>query len=636
MENNVEKIDLDHVDWKSSREFFESLGEALDRLDDKDESYDFTWVGKRKSIIEAGTPINKTLRPDIEASKNFDNTKNMLIVGDNLDALKLLQESYLGKIKMIYIDPPYNTGHDFVYHDNFTVKKADFEDGTTDSNGNVVVSEDEYAENSKANGRYHSDWLCMMYPRLKLARNLLCDGGLIFISIDDNEQYNLKKMCDEVFGEENFVACFIIDKTAQGANQSDTFKTQHEYLFAFAKYDSRYLNSDKKAEINKSKYKYEDAKGAYAVTNGFDSINSPLTSNKNRGYTVYYNEKTGEAITRDEYDKDNNVFLDYDDDLIAQGYEPIRPGIRNGVQYPWNWMKSRFEEQYKDELVFSRNKSGKMTISHKNRFNGLVKDTTIQKFDTRKSGNLLLAELLGGKYFDYPKSVDMLKWVLQRTTENNGYVLDFFAGSGTTAHAVMELNSEDEGNRNFILVQLDEKISDKSEAKKAGYDTLDQITAERIRKAGEKIMQENPGKNIDVCFRLFHIDSSNEKDDIRKSLGEIHQNNIFDMVDNVKKDRTPLDLLFGVIYASALPFDLQLETRKIGENTIYLYGYFDEGTGLAACFEDEVPEETVKEIAKLKPLTAAFKDTSFKDSAEKINLSEHFRIISPDTKVKVI
>ncbi len=443
-------------------------------------------------------------------------------------------------------------------------------------------------------------------------------------------------MCDEVFGEENFVACFIIDKTAQGANQSDTFKTQHEYLFAFAKYDSRYLNSDRKTEINKSKYRYEDEKGVYAVTNGFDSINSPLTSNKNRGYTVYYNEKTGEAITRDEYDKDNNAFLDYDDALIAQGYEPIRPGIRNGVQYPWNWMKSRFEEQYKEELVFSRNKSGKMTISHKNRFNGLVKDTTIQKFDTRKSGNLLLTELLGGKYFDYPKSVDMLKWVLQRTTEDDGYVLDFFAGSGTTAHAVMELNSEDKGHRNFILVQLNEKTSDKSEAKKAGYDTLDQITTERIRKAGAKIAQENSDKDIDVGFRLFHIDSSNEKDDIRKPLGDVHQSNIFDMVDNIKKDRTPLDLLFGVIYASALPFDLQLETRKIGENTVYLYGYFDEGTGLAACFDDKVPEDTVKEIAKLKPLTAAFKDTSFEDSAEKINLSEHFRIISPDTKVKVI
>ena len=640
MENtdNIERVDLEKVDWRSSREFFESLGEELDKLDDKDESYNFTWVGKRKSIIEAGTPINKTLRPDIDASKDFDNTKNMLIVGDNLDALKLLQESYLGKIKMIYIDPPYNTGHDFVYHDNFTIKKNDYEDSTTDSEGNKIISEDEFTENSKSNGRFHSDWLSMMYPRLKLARNLLCESGLIFISIDDNEQYNLKKLCDEVFGEENFVACFIIDKTAQGANQSDTFKTQHEYLFAYTRSDSSFVNSNKKAPIDKSKYKYEDKKGAYAITNSFDSINPPLSANKNRGYTIYYNEKTGDAITKDEYDKERNVFLDYDKSLLSQGYEPIRPGIRNGIQYPWNWMKSRFEEQYKEELVFQRNKLGKMAIYHKNRFNGIVKDTTIQKFDTRKSGNLLLSEMLGGKFFDYPKSVEMLKWILERTTETDGDVLDFFAGSGTTGHAVMDLNAEDGGNRKYILVQLDETTDEKSEAKKAGYDTIDQITAERLRRAGDKIIKEHPdleGK-LDTGFRVFRIDSENENTDIRKPLKDVSQIDLFNSIDNIKKDRTPLDLLFGVIYASALPFDLKLETKKIGDNIVYLYGYLDEDSGLVACFDDNISENTIKEIAKLKPLTAAFKDSSFQDSAAKINLSEQFRVIAPDTKVKVI
>ena len=640
MENtdNIERVDLEKVDWRSSREFFESLGEELDKLDDKDESYNFTWVGKRKSIIEAGTPINKTLRPDIDASKDFDNTKNMLIVGDNLDALKLLQESYLGKIKMIYIDPPYNTGHDFVYHDNFTIKKNDYEDSTTDSEGNKIISEDEFTENSKSNGRFHSDWLSMMYPRLKLARNLLCESGLIFISIDDNEQYNLKKLCDEVFGEENFVACFIIDKTAQGANQSDTFKTQHDYLFAYTRSDSSFVNSIKKAPIDKSKYKYEDNKGAYAITNSFDSINSPLSANKNRGYTIYYNEKTGDAITKDEYDKERNVFLDYDKSLLSQGYEPIRPGIRNGIQYPWNWMKSRFEEQYKEELVFQRNKLGKMAIYHKNRFNGIVKDTTIQKFDTRKSGNLLLSEMLGGKFFDYPKSVEMLKWILERTTETDGDVLDFFAGSGTTGHAVMDLNAEDGGNRKYILVQLDETTDEKSEAKKAGYDTIDQITAERLRRAGDKIIKEHPdleGK-LDTGFRVFRIDSENENTDIRKPLKDVSQIDLFNSIDNIKKDRTPLDFLFGVVYASALPFDLKLETKKIGDNTVYLYGYLDEDSGLVACFDNNISENTIKEIAKLKPLTAAFKDSSFQDSAAKINLSEQFRVIAPDTKVKVI
>ena len=277
-----------------------------------------------------------------------------------------------------------------------------------------------------------------------------------------------------------------------------------------------------------------------------------------------------------------------------------------------------------------------MTISHKNRFNGLAKDTTIQKFDTRKSGNLLLTELLGGKYFDYPKSVDMLKWVLQRTTESNGYVLDFFAGSGTTGHAVMDLNAEDGGKRQYICVQLNEKIDEKSEARKSGYDTIDQITAERLRRAGEKIKSEHPKSDIDTGFRVFRIDSNNENKDIRKPLNQINQSDLFSAIDNIKEDRTPLDLLFGVVYASALPFDLKLETRKIGENTVYLYGYLDEGTGLVACFDDNIPEETIKEIADLKALTAAFKDSSFTNSAAKINLSEHFRIICPDTKVKVI
>ena len=257
MNDVFEKIDLNSVDWKSSREFFESLGDELQKLDNKDESYDFTWVGKRKSIIEAGRPIDKILRPDVEASKDFDKTKNMLIVGDNLDALKLLQESYLGKIKMIYIDPPYNTGHDFVYHDNFTIKKADFEDDSTDSEGNVIVSEDEFAENSKANGRFHSDWLSMMYPRLKLARNLLTDDGVIFISIDDNEQANLKKLCDEVFGEENteMMIWKKNDFTDGVLKLTYRFRSEHEYIVACYKYkDQVFFNKILQYSEVKNKY----------------------------------------------------------------------------------------------------------------------------------------------------------------------------------------------------------------------------------------------------------------------------------------------------------------------------------------------------------------------------------------------
>ncbi len=633
--DNIEKVDLNNVDWRSSKEFFESIRDELAKLEDRDEAYNFTWVGKRKSIVEAGRPINKTLRPDVKASKDFDNTENVLIVGDNLDALKILQSHYLGQVKMIYIDPPYNTGHDFVYHDNFTAKKDKYEDDSVSEDGERIISEDEFIENSKSNGRFHSDWLSMMYPRLKLARNLLSDDGVIFISIDDNEQANLKKVCDEVFGEENFVACFIIDKTAQGANQSITFKTQHEFLYLYKKRDDN-VNSDVLQDIDYKKYKYKDERGSYALTNSFDSINSPLSANKNRGYTIYYNEQTGDALVRDEYDRENGCFKDYDNEIINSGYAPIRPGIRNGVQYPWNWMRERFENEYKNELVFTKNKKGEIAVYHKNRANGLVKDTTIKKFDTRKNGNLLVNELTGGKYFDYPKSLDMLKWILTKINDTDSLILDFFAGSGTTGHAVMDLNTEDGGNRKYILVQLPEPTNEKSEARKAGYETIDQITAERLRRAGDKIQKEHPDAKIDTGFRVFHIDDSNEKDGVRKTVNEYSQESILDMVENVRSDRTPLDLLFGAVYASALPFDSKLETRTINDNVIYIYGYFGEGSGLIACFDDNISEETIKEIAQMKPISAVFKDSSFKDSAAKINLSEHFRILSIDTKVKVI
>ena len=575
MDNKVEKIDLDHVDWKSSREFFESLGEALDKLDDKDESYNFTWVGKRKSIVEAGAPISKILRPDMEASKDFDNTKNMLIVGDNLDALKLLQESYLGKIKMIYIDPPYNTGHDFVYHDNFTVKKADFEDNSTDSDGNVIISEDEYAENSKANGRFHSDWLSMMYPRLKLARNLLTDDGVIFISIDDNEQANLKKLCDEVFGEENFVNCLVwYYKNSTMKSSSEKLAKTHEYILIYRKTNLFIPFPLRDGEISKDLIARF---GKYA-----DENNNIL----------YKNVKHEESYLSRMLPKFKKQYgREPEDDDILQKLEPNY--VRDVIERP-TIRSNDFAARYGVE--FSNPKNPDLL-------------TILLKLISKKMG----------------KEVD-----------NNFIALDFFAGSGTTGHAVMDLNAEDGGRRQYICVQLNEKTDEKSEAKKAGYDTIDQITAERLCRAGEKIKYEHPDVDIDTGFRVFRVDGSNENEDIRKPLNQINQSDLFGAIDNVKKDRTPLDLLFGVIYASALPFDLKLEARKIGENTVYLYGYLDEGTGLVACFDDNISEETIKEIANLKALTVAFKDSSFADSAAKINLSEHFRIISPDTKVKVL
>lgn len=634
MKNNVEKIDLDHVDWKSSREFFESLVDELQKLDKKDESYDFTWVGKRKSIIEAGRPINKILRPDIEVSKDFDKTNNMLIVGDNLDALKLLQESYLGKIKMIYIDPPYNTGHDFVYHDNFTIRKTDFEDNSTDSDGNVVVSEDEFAENSRVNGRFHSDWLSMMYPRLKLARNLLTDDGVIFISIDDNELANLKKLCDEVFGEDNFVSC-LTRVSKKGGKSSEAVAKNHDFVLIYAKdigdknlcgishFDSGYDKTDI----------YLDKRGPY-------KLNQTLDYN-----TLQYN-------------KGMDFIIEIDGKQYVPGGSLIKQNERhNGIHgqhdWVWRWSLEKFRFGYKNGWIVV-SKTGRIyTKTYLNAtIAGSLKDgyyieyqdrskavSTLELTDNMYSNDNSAKEierLMGAKVFDYVKPTKLINLFLKMNNSSDCIILDFFSGSGTTGHAVMDLNAEDGGKRQYICVQLDEKTDVKSEAKKAGYDTIDQITAERLRRAGDKIKSEYPESDIDTGFRVFRVDDSNENEDIRKPLNQIDQSDLFSAIDNIKNDRTPLDLLFGVIYASALPFDLKLETRKIGENTVYLYGYLDEGTGLVVCFDDNISEETFKEIAKLKALTAAFKDSSFADSAAKINLSEHFRIISPDTKVKVI
>lgn len=647
MNDNVEKVDLDRVDWKSSREFFESLGEALDKLEDKDESYDFTWVGKRKSIIEAGAPIDKILRPDVKASKDFDNTKNMLIVGDNLDALKLLQESYLGKIKMIYIDPPYNTGHDFVYHDNFTVKKADFEDNSTDSDGNVIISEDEYAENSKANGRFHSDWLSMMYPRLRLARNLLTDDGVIFISIDDNEQANLKKLCDEIFGEDNFITEFVWHSNKKGRQMDKNIKTTNEFILCYAKDEQEMTIFDKIVKVDRSgkveRDEISEYQKGYPLHNGTAAFH--INNRPNLAYSIYVKPDNTDVITLDEKVKTKNGYVIQESqkgkDLESKGYIRIVPkrNEKYGTQRVWRWGSEKFLREYNTELILAKELDG-YYYYQKNRIsedgNTTQKYTNYIDIDSSRGRNDINALFDNKPIFDFSKPVDLLSILMDIATNKSSTVLDFFSGSGTTGHAVMDLNAEDGGKRQYICVQLDEKTDEKSEARKAGYDTIDQITAERLRRAGEKVKSEHPEADIDTGFRVFRVDDSNDNENIRKPLGEIDQSDMFDMIDNVKKDRTPLDLLFGIIYTSALPFDLKLETRKIGENTVYMYGYLDENTGLIACFDDEVPEETVKEIAKLNPLTAAFKDSSFKDSAEKINLSEHFRIISPDTRVKVI
>lgn len=603
-ENQIEKIDLDKVDWRGSRVFFESLGEALDRLDDKDEKYDFTWVGKRKAIVEAGAPINKTFRPDVEASKNWDTTENLFIEGDNLDALKLLQESYLGKVKMIYIDPPYNTGKDFVFKDNFKAQVEDFDDavGRKDEQGNI-----QFKKNEKSNGRYHSDWLSMMYPRLKLARNLLTEDGVIFISIDDNEQANLKKLCDEVFGEDNFISQIVWERSYAPINLMKHFSPNHDFCLVYARsVDNAVNNGIRRSEDADARYQNPD--------------NDP------RGPWKASDLSVGPAIQ-------SNIYQ-----ITTPSGRIVEPPTGRS----WSLSAKAFAERLADDRIWFGSTGN--NVPAMKRFLSELRKTgvtpmTIWKYSEvghSQDATQKLKSLFDGKtFFDYPKPVDYIKRMIELYTKEDDLVLDFFCGSGSTAHAVMKLNAEDGGSRKWIMVQLPEETDEKSEAYKAGYKTIPEIARERIRRAGDKIASEHPEATVDYGFRALNIADTNYKE-VYRPAGELQQSALLDFVDNVKADRTDIDLLFGVLTQSALELNRPIEKRQIAGSDVYLYDYFGEVSGLVGCFSEHVPEDAIKEIAKLKPLTAVFRDSSFANSQAKVNLSEHFRVLSPETRVKVI
>ncbi|MCB9815756.1 site-specific DNA-methyltransferase [Candidatus Nomurabacteria bacterium] len=609
--SGVQKIDLYKVDWKSSRDFFESLGEELDKLDNKDESYDFTWVGKRKAVIEAGAPINKTLRPNVDESKDWETTENLFIEGDNLDALKLLQESYLGKVKMIYIDPPYNTGKDFVYHDDFKASTEDYDEDTEykDASGNI-----QFKKNEKTNGRYHSDWLSMMYPRLKLARNLLSDDGVIFISIDDGEVANLRKINDQIFGEENFVGAIAWKKTS-GDNKT-SFAYTHDQILIYGKTSNTIplvkLNEDQSKQYSNLD---NDPNGAWAESD----YRSKWTKSQRPG--LYYGikqPKTGELIFPDTYSKSTRVWACSEDTHKKNVEQGLVTWGRDGLSN-----EPRKKRYLKDSV-------GTNTRS-------VWLDAGTNDEASKEVKALFPGE---GNIFDTPKPVKLIKKIIS-IFPSNSLILDFFSGSGTTAHAVMQLNAEDDGNRKHIQVQLPEETDEKSEARKAGYKSIPEIARERIRRAGEKIKEEfkdelaKREKPLDVGFRTLTVADTNYKE-VFKSVGQHTQESLLDTVDNVKEDRSELDLLYGVLVQSALELNRPIEKKELSGADVYVYDYFGEVSGLVACFADSVPEETIKEIAKLKPLTAVFKDSSFESSQDKVNLAEHFRIISPDTKVKVV
>lgn len=564
------------------------------------ERYEFTWVGKNASKVEANTTTNKTLRPCIEESKDWDNTENLYIEGDNLEVLKLLQNSYFNKVKMIYIDPPYNTGNDFIYIDDFAQNIDEYEEakGSFDEEGNRLF------KNTDTNGRFHSDWCSMIYPRLVLARNLLADDGVIFISIDDNEQENLKKICDEVFGEKNFIAQIIWERAYAPVNLKKHFSENHDYIICYAK------------DIDK------------AICNGL-----PRASEANDRYSNPDNDPRGI------WKSDN---LSVGPIVQSKIYEIITPGGRKVLPpegYCWRLSKEKFKEFVKDNRIWF-GKDGNNVPSIK-RFLTEVKQSitpmTIWKYSEvghSQDAKQNLKKLFDGKsFFDYPKSVELIKRCIQLYSNESSIILDFFSGSATTAHAVMQLNAEDGGKRKFIMVQFPENIDEKSEAFKAGYKNICEIGKERIRRAGEKIKEEAGlnGQDLDIGFRVLKLDSSNMKD-IYYSADEYDQGMLENMQSNTKEDRTDLDLLFGCLVDWGLELDKPYTTKVINGHKVHIYNDGD----LVACFEKDLDMKTIDEIAKLQALRVVFCDNSFVDSATKINVAEHFKMIAPDTDIKVI
>jgi adenine-specific DNA-methyltransferase len=567
------------------------------------ERYQLNWPGKREALLTANAPIAKTLRPYRSESVDFDTTKNLFIEGDNLDALKLLQETYLNKVKLIYIDPPYNTGKDFVYNDDFAQDTESYLARTNqkDLAGNRMVA------NSESNGRFHSDWLTMMYSRLRLARSLLSAEGVIFISIDDSEIGNLRKLCDEVFGEDKFAAQIIWKKRSTPPNDR-VIGAQHDYILVYVKESLGALKLRKRSDEQVARYKNPDnhPKGPWAAGD------------------LMGNVKGGR--------------------YVASLYYPITNPRTGKQHFPssngnWRFNDARIKELIEnDEIYFGDDDEGRPKLK---RFLSQVKDgitwTTLWDFaplNTAASGEM--SEIFGNlATFENPKPIDLIRLVLEAGSSRDGIVLDFFSGSATTAHATMKLNSEDGGSRRFILVQLPEICGDESEPGRAGFKTIAEIGKERIRRVGKKMKQESAGKNgvdkLDVGFRVLKIDSSNMKE-VFYTPDAVSQDLLSDQVNNIREDRTSEDLLFQVLLDWGVDLALPITQESIAGKPVY----FVDDNALAACFEEGVSEEFVKLLAKREPLRAVFRDASFASDSVKINVEQIFNLMSPGTEVKTI
>ena len=594
-------------------------------LDDGEERYQFTWPDKRVASHLANTPTTQTLRPNVNASKDFWNTENLYIEGDNLDVLKVLRENYLGRVKMIYIDPPYNTGNDFIYHDEYSMpddkyknKDIDWDgvyegkahsigvgvkSGLFDENGNQLL--DHMQRNIESNGRFHTDWLNMIYPRLKVARDLLSDDGVIFISMDDNEANNLKSICDEIFGVRNFLAQVVWERSFSPINLMKHFSPSHDYILVYAK----------NQEIAKcfGIPRSEEADNRYS-----NPDNDP------RGPWMSSDISVGPAI-------EANIYPITTPSVLI--VEP--PAAR-----PWSLSRNAFRERLQDNRIwFGPDGDGVPRIK---RFRSELRKTgitpiTIWKYtevDHSQAATQKLAKLFDGKkYFDYPKPVALLKRCLSLyTAQDNCIVLDFFSGSGTFAQAVMELNAEDGGKRKYILVQAPEKMENPANVTLT-FETIPQFAEERIRRAGKRIKEEAglQGLDLDIGFRVLKLDSSN-MEDVFYSPEDFNEQNLFNTVDNVKPDRTPLDLLFQVLPELNIELSAKIEEKEVNGKKVF----FVDGNYLIATFDTDVNESTVTEIAKMKPLYFVMRDASAANDNVLDNFEQIFRHYSPDTIRKII
>ena len=570
-----------------------------------DEAYEFTWVGKKAAIVEANKPIRKTLRPCKEESVNWDSTENLYIEGDNLEVLKLLQESYLGKVKMIYIDPPYNTGNDFIYRDDFKQSAADYEEdsGVYDEDGNRMF------KNTDSNGRFHSDWCSMIYSRLMLARNLLAADGVIFISIDEHESHTLREICDEVFGMQNFISQIVWEKRYTRSNNAKRFTTLTEPLLCYAK--DAVIAADIKEKRN------EKADSIYSNPDG--DPRGEWTS------VSYVNPAT----------KDQRPNL---------VYPLLNPYTGATVEHPtnaWKYEKATYERHVQENRLYW-GKSGENIYPRLKKFlsemdGGMVPVDLWRQEDTGTTDQASkeLESLLGRKIFDFPKPKELIiriiSLIINGDYGKDSIILDFFSGSATTAHAVMQLNAEDGGHRKFIMVQLPEPCDEKSEAYKAGYPNICEIGKERIRRAAKKIAEEHPDAKFDGGFRVLKLDDTNMKD-VYYAPADYEQNVLDLLESNIKEDRTDLDLLFGCLLEWGLPLSLPYQSEDIEGCTVHNYNDGD----LIACFDENIPDSVIKTIAKRQPLRAVFRDSSFQSSLAKINVTQIFKELAPDTSVKVL